>query len=85
MTDLLLSVHKSSKNCSVPKEKVKMKSLVFVRELAGSFNGSVVKNPRLRRHGFDPWVGNISLEKGMAAQSSILAWKIPWTEEPGGL
>ena len=45
MTDLLLSVHKSSKNCSVPKEKVKMKSLVFVRELAGSFNGSVVKNP----------------------------------------
>ena len=25
------------------------------------------------------------LEKGMATQSSILAWKIPWTEEPGGL
>ena len=25
------------------------------------------------------------LEKGMAAHSSILAWKIPWTEEPGGL
>ena len=26
-----------------------------------------------------------SLEKGMATHSSILAWKIPWTEEPGGL
>ena len=26
-----------------------------------------------------------SLEKGMATYSSILAWKIPWTEEPGGL
>ena len=26
-----------------------------------------------------------ALEKGMAALSSILAWKIPWTEEPGGL
>ena len=25
------------------------------------------------------------LEKGMATQSSILAWRIPWTEEPGGL
>ena len=26
-----------------------------------------------------------SLEKGMATLSSILAWRIPWTEEPGGL
>ena len=25
------------------------------------------------------------LEKGMATHSSILAWIIPWTEEPGGL
>ena len=24
------------------------------------------------------------LEKGMAAHSSLLAWSIPWTEEPGG-
>ena len=24
-------------------------------------------------------------EKGMATHSSILAWRIPWTEEPGGL
>ena len=24
-------------------------------------------------------------EKGMATHSSILAWKTPWTEEPGGL
>ena len=27
----------------------------------------------------DPW------EEGMATHSSILAWRIPWTEEPGGL
>ena len=26
-----------------------------------------------------------SLEKEMATHSSILAWEIPWTEEPGGL
>ena len=25
------------------------------------------------------------LEEGMAIHSSILAWRIPWTEEPGGL
>ena len=29
------------------------------------------------------WEG--PLEKGMVSHSSILAWKIPWTEEPGGL
>ena len=26
-----------------------------------------------------------ALEKGMATHSSILTWRIPWTEEPGGL
>ena len=34
-------------------------------------------------------VGSLSLkdplEKEMATHSSILAWRIPWTEEPGGL
>ena len=35
------------------------------------------------------WVQSLGredpLEKGMATHYSILAWKIPWTEEPGGL
>ena len=31
---------------------------------------------------FDPWED--PLEKEMAIHSSILAWEIPWTEEPGG-
>ena len=35
--------------------------------------------------GFDPWVGKDPMEKEMATHSSILAWEIPWTEEPGGL
>ena len=34
--------------------------------------------------GWIPGSGN-PLEKGMATHSSILAWEIPWTEEPGGL
>ena len=37
----------------------------------------------------ETWVQSMewedSLEKGMATHSSILAWRIPWTEEPGGL
>ena len=44
-----------------------------------------------RRCGFYPWVRKIlslgqedPLEKGMATHSSILAWRIPWTEEPQG-
>ena len=37
----------------------------------------------------EPWVRSLAwedpLEKGMATHSSILAWRIPRTEEPGGL
>ena len=37
----------------------------------------------------DTWVQFLSqddpLEKGMATHSSILAWRIPWTKDPGGL
>ena len=43
----------------------------------------VVKNPSAT------WVQSLGqedpLEKGMATHSSISAWRIPWTEEPGGL
>ena len=31
-----------------------------------------------------PWGQGDSLEKGMATNFGILAWRIPWTEEPGG-
>ena len=34
--------------------------------------------------GLIPWLGR-SPEEGMATHSSILAWRIPWTEEPGRL
>ena len=37
----------------------------------------------------EPWVQYLGqedpLEEGMVTHSSILAWRIPWTEEPGGL
>ena len=45
-----------------------------------------VENPPAK---WETWVRSLSredpLQKGMATHSSILAWEIPWTEEPGGL
>ena len=52
----------------------------------GSPSGSVVKNPpamqetQVWSHGQEDL-----LENGVATHSSRLAWRIPWTEEPGGL
>ena len=46
----------------------------------------LVKNPPAMQ---EIWVQSLGwedpLEKEMATHSSILAWEIPWTEEPGGL
>ena len=33
--------------------------------------------------GLDPWIRE-TLEEGMATVSSVLAWRIPWAEEPMG-
>ena len=38
-----------------------------------------------QRSGFDPWVGKILWRREWTTHSSILAWKIPWTEKPGVL
>ena len=35
----------------------------------------------IKRLEFDPWAGQVP-DEGMATYSSILAWRIPWTEEP---
>ena len=52
-------------------------------------NGSVVRNPPVMQEMQETWVwslgGEDPLEKGMATHCSILAWRIPWTEEPGRL
>ena len=49
--------------------------------------GLAVKTPpATQERGFDPSVREIHpLEKEVANHSSILAWEIPWTEEPRGL
>ena len=46
----------------------------------------MVKNlPAMQETQVQPLGWEDSLEKGMATQSSVLAWRIPWTEEPGEL
>ena len=45
-----------------------------------------IKNPPAMQEIWVPSLGQEDpLEEGMASHSSILAWRIPWTEEPGGL
>ena len=58
-------------------------------ELNGVFcydSGQIVKNPPAM---LETWVQSLGwedlLEKEIATHSSILAWRIPWTEETGGL
>ena len=49
----------------------------------------VVKNPPANSGDIRDLVRSLNqqdpLEEGMATHSSILAWRIPWTQEPGGL
>ena len=45
----------------------------------------VMRLPAMRKTGVRSLGQEDPLEKGMAAHSNTLAWKIPWTEEPGML
>ena len=55
-------------------------------EIQDSLVAQMVKNLPVMQ---DAWVQSLgwedSLEKEIATHSSILAWRIPWTEDPGGL
>ena len=80
--------------------KPPLSPLAILHWLRGSYNllrrrrtsqvTLVVKNLPAKagdmRQGFDPWVGDSDpLEKETATHPSILAWKIPWTEQPDGI
>ena len=60
------------------------KTILFERASPGGSDGKQ-STCQYRRPGFDAWVGKIPLEKDMTTHSNILAWRIPWTEEPGEL
>ena len=60
-----------------------------MREKVTRFSGSVVKNLPVVQETQEMMVCYLGLEdpleEGMATHSSILAWRIPWTEDPGEL
>ena len=58
---------------------------ICTQTYTGSPGGSVVKNPPASEGDTGLTPGWNALEKEMATHSSILAWEIPWTEEPGRL
>ena len=68
-----------------PERRSRLPTPIFL----GFLGGSVVTNLPARQETRDMWVQSLGredpLEEEMAAHSSILAWRIPWTEEPGGL
>ena len=53
------------------------------RVLSG--NESICQGRGHRRPEFDPWVRMVPWRRKKATHPSILAWRIPWREEPGGL
>ena len=57
--------------------------------MEGFPGGLVVKNPPAMQETQEMWVRSLGqgepLKEGIATHSSILAWRIPWTEEPCGL
>ena len=61
----------------------------MVTSKASGPDGSAVKNLPAVQELQETQVRSLGqegpLEKGMATHSSILAWRTPWTEEPGGL
>ena len=60
-------------------------SIILYYIIRGFPSGSVAKNLSMQETGVQTLGLEDSLEKEMAAHSSILAWKVPWTEGPGGL
>ena len=63
-----------------------MKTLIKLNGSSASLVAQTVKKSACNAGdlGSIPGLGR-SLEEEMATHSSILAWRIPWTEEPGGL
>ena len=79
-------------DCSIPGSSVLYYLLEFAQihvNWVGDAGAASGKEPtcqcrRRKRHRFYPWLGR-SPGGGHATHSSILAWRMPWTEDPGGL
>ena len=70
---------------SFDESKIKILSFLFTF-FYGTLVAQMVKNlPAIQETQLCSLDQVDPLEKGMATHSSILAWRIPWTDEPGGL
>ena len=70
------------------KEKKKLRKIllvIFAIYLCYKSVAQMIKNPAMQETWVQPLGREDPLEKGMATQSSVPEWKIPWTEEPVGL
>ena len=61
------------------------KKILKICSVASLVAQSIKNLPAMRETWVRPLGWEDPLEEGMGTHSSILAWRIPWTEEPGGL
>ena len=64
------------------REKIECFHIVYIASLVAQ---RLQRLPAVRETRVQALGREDPLEKGMATHSSMLAWRIPWTEEPGGL
>ena len=82
----LKSLHNLSGACVVHTHNLHTHNLHAPDHLLGFPGGSVVKRPPAKQATCIQSLGREDpLEKEMTTHSSVLAWRIPWTGEPGGL
>ena len=82
------NLDRANGQCTGPAVEIKLLSYTEAKGFPGGASGEepACQCRKHKRHWFDPWVdGEDPLEKEMATHCSILAWRIPRTEEPGGL
>ena len=84
--DAIHGVAKSQTRLSNWTEHVFTVTSYFGFASMASLVGQMLKNLPAKKETWIRFLGQEDpLEKGMAIHSSILAWRIPWTEEPGGI
>ena len=87
---VLVFLHVASLSSRIASQRATMEIikafLGLISEIVGFPGGSVIKNPPAVQETWVQFLGlEDPLEEVMATHSSILAWRIPWTEEPGEL
>ena len=74
------------KQCETQPFIIDLYVFAWLRGPDGFLVVQMVKNLPIKQETHVQFLGQEDpLKEGMAAHSSILAWRIPWTEEPGGL